>query len=119
MNNAHKKLTLSLATLGLMTLGLFFSAAATAVSFSVEAPRDSIESCVAEIGGHADYSGAGRVRHEIVKIGRRSLAYKFNIETTVFGADNGEVIRAYTTKCIIYGDDKPVVFEITETDASA
>ncbi len=94
MINAHKAVTLSLAS-----IGLFLSAAATAGTFAAEeAPSRSVESCVAEIGSHADYSGASRVRHEIVKTGRRSLAYKLNIATKVFGANNDEVIREYTTK---------------------
>ena len=114
MINPHKAVTLSLAS-----FGLFLSAAATAGTFlaAEEAPIRSVESCVAEIGEHADYSNAGRVRHVVVNTGRRSLAYKLRIETKVFGAEDDEVIREYTTKCIVYGDNKPVRFRIREISA--
>ncbi len=113
MITAHKAVTLSLAS-----FGLFLSAAATAGTLAAEeAPSRSVESCVAEIGEHADYSNAGRVRHVVVNTGRRSLAYKLRIETKVFGAEDDEVIREYTTKCIVYGDNKPVRFRIREISA--
>ncbi len=114
MINAHKAVTL-----GLASFGLFLSAAATAGTFfaAEDAPSRSVESCVAEIGEHADYSNAGRVRHVVVNTGRRLRAYKLRIETKVFGAEDDEVIREYTTKCVVYGDNKPVTFRIREISA--
>ncbi len=114
MKNLNRAITLSLAI-----TGLFFSAAASAGLGAEEAPSRSVESCVAEIRGHADYSDAGRVLHEIETTGRRSLAYRFRIATKVFGAADGELIRQYTTKCIVYGDDQPAFFKITETQIGA
>ena len=98
---------------------LFVSAAAAADYTSVETPTRSIESCVAEIGGHADYSNAGRVRHELEATDRRSLAHKLTFNTKVYGESEDEVIREYATKCIVYGDNKPIYFKIVETGAGA
>ena len=103
----------------LAAAGLFVSAIANADYTSVDTPVRSIESCVAEIGGHADYSDAGRVLHELEATDRRSLAHKLTFNTKVYGGSGDEVIREYATKCIVYGDDKPIYFEIVETGAGA
>ena len=110
MRNASKA-----ASIGLATFGLFVSASATAHFVNELAPARSIEACVAEIGGHADYTDASRVRHELETTKRRSLAYKLSFNTKVYGKSGDEVIREYATKCVVYGDDKPVFFEIEET----
>lgn len=115
MRNINKAVTLSLAT-----FGLFFSATASAdLSGSDDAPDESIQACVAEIGGHADYSGSDYVRHEVETTGRRSLAYRVRLNTKVFSETDGELIREYATNCVVYGDKKPVFFDIEETDSGA
>jgi len=114
MKTASKKTSISLAI-----VGLFFSTVALAGLLPDEAPPESIESCVAEIRENADYSGASKVRHVLENTGYRSLAYRLRISTAVYGESGDEPIRAYTTKCIVYGDDKPVYFKIVETDESA
>ena len=103
------------ASIGLATIGLFVTATASAHYVTDVAPSRSIEACVAEIGGHADYTDASRVRHELETTQRRSLAYKLKFSTKVYGESGDEVIREYATKCVVYGDDKPVFFEIEET----
>ena len=115
MRNINKVASLSLAT-----FGLFFSLTASADLFGLDnAPDESIQSCVTEIGGYADYSGSDHVRHEVETTGRRSLAYKVRLSTKVFSETDGELIREYTTKCIVYGDSKPVFFKIEESDSGA
>ena len=103
------------ASISLAAFGLFASNAAIAEYVAEETPTRSIEACVAEIGGHADYSDASRVLHKLETTGRRSLAHRLTFTTKVFG-DGDELIREYATKCIVYGDDEPVYFEIEETD---
>ncbi len=74
--------------------------------FAEQAPRSSIENCVAEIAEYADYSGAGRVRHDVDSKKRRVTGYKIMIDTTVY-ADNGEdIIREYATRCMVTPDEQ-------------
>ena len=114
MNNASMKASISLAL-----VGLFVSSVALAGDLPDETAADSIDTCVAEIRGNADYSDAGRVRHDVTHIGHRSLAQKLRISTAVYDEAGENVIRAYSTKCIVYGDNDPVFFKIEETDAGA
>ena len=111
MNTASMKASISLAL-----VGLFVSSVALAGVTPKELPSESIDSCVAEIRANADYSDAGRVRHELKHIGFRSLAHKFRISTAVYDEAGDNVIREYSTKCIVYGDDEPVFFNIEATD---
>ena len=107
------------ASIGLAAFGLFMTSAATADFQASPIPEGSIESCVTEIGGHADYSDAARVRHVLEDKGWRSLARKLRIKTKVYGEGDSELIREDTTKCIVYGDDKPVFFKIEEVKSGA
>ena len=107
------------ASISLALVGLFMSAVAFAGPVSTVPPNESIDSCLAEIRENADYSEAGRVRHDLRQFGHRSLAYKLRIATAVYDETGENVIRAYSTKCIVYGDDEPVFFRIEETDAGA
>ena len=110
MKTANLKTSISLAL-----VGLFVSAVALAGYLPDEPPAESIDSCVAEIGDNADYSGAGKVRHYLTKIGNRSLAYKLRFSTAVYDEAGENVIRAYSTKCVVYGADEPVYFKIEQT----
>jgi len=108
--------TVSLKTsISLALVGLFVSAVALAGPVPDQAPAESIDSCIAEIRNNADYNGAGKVRHVVENIGHRSLAYKLRISTAVYNETGEDLIRAYTTKCIIYGNNAPVYFNIEET----
>ena len=113
-----KKLTMK-ASISLALTGLFVSSVALAGITPWEPSSESIESCVAEIRENADYSDAGRVRHDVDRFGHRSLAQKLRISTAVYDEAGENVIRAYSTRCIVYGDDKPVYFKIEATDERA
>ena len=110
MKTAPMKTSISIAL-----VGLFISTVALAGLLPDEPPEETIEACVAEIRNSADYRGAGKVRHDLTEIGFRSLAYKLRISTAVYDETGKNVIRAYATKCIVYGDAKPVYFDIEAT----
>lgn len=76
-----------------------------------------ISSCIAELGNHANYAGASQVRHEVVVTKRRAVGHKLDIQTSVYSDSSDNAIRAYVTKCIVYRDNKPVKFKISETAA--
>ncbi len=75
---------------------------------------DSVGSCVAEVGNHANYKDASRVRHTVVKVKRTSIAYVFRIGTLVFTDSDEIAAREYASYCVARGDDKPVKFRIDE-----
>ena len=106
------------ASISLALVGLFVSSVALAGNGPDALPTESINSCVAEIRDNADYSDAGRVRHDVERFGHRSLAHKLRISTAVYDAAGENVIRSYATKCIVYGDDEPVFFSIEATNES-
>lgn len=110
MKTAMLKTSISLAL-----VGLFFSTVALAGYLPDEPPAVSIDSCVAEIRDNADYSGAGRVRHVVERFGKRSLAFKLQISTSIYDDTGANLIRAYTTRCVVYGDDTPVFFDLKES----
>ena len=107
------------ACISLALIGLFAASATSAAAGLGEVPSDSIDSCIAEIRAHADYSNAGRVRHVLREFGHRSLAHKLRISTAVYDESGKELIRAYSTKCIVYGDEEPVFFRIEAADKGA
>ena len=114
MKTASMKASISLAL-----VGLFMSAVALAGNVPTVPPSESIDACLAEIRENADYSQAGKVRHDLRQFGHRSLAYKLRIATAVYDEAGEKVIREYSTKCIVYGGDEPVFFKIEETNAGA
>ncbi len=106
--------------IALAALGLFFSAGATAdLVFPELAPQSKVDLCVAEISEHANYSDATRVRHEVESKQRRTIGYILKIDTLVYGEVDGEVIRGYTSKCVVANGEKPVKFTIREKGVSA
>ena len=107
------------ASISLALVGLFVSSVALAGITPREPSSESIEACVAEIRENADYTDAGRVRHDVERFGHRSLAHKLRISTAVYDETGENVIRAYSTRCIVYGDDEPVFFSIEATNDSA
>ena len=78
---------------------------------------DSVESCVAEVGDHANYDDATRVRHTVVKVKQTSIGYVFRIGTLVFTDSDEIAVREYASYCVARGDDKPVKFRIREISA--
>ncbi len=99
----------------LAVAGLVVSSGASAMpGFSDPAPMSSIQVCVAEIGERANYDGAVRVRHDVNSKERRVSGHKIMIDTTVFGADGNEVIRAYATVCAVSDQSETKKFRFRE-----
>lgn len=79
-----------------------------------EAPRSSIELCVAQISANANYEDASRVRHNVSSRQRRVSGHRISVDTKVFGADGFEVIREYATVCAITDNKQTRHFAIKE-----
>ncbi len=62
-----------------------------------------------------DYSGATRVRHDVIAIERRTVGYTLKISTSVYGEAEGEAIRAYAATCVVNGDNSPLSFDIDQS----
>ena len=73
-----------------------------------------VKSCVAEVGEHANYNDAIRVRHAVVKIKNTLIGYVLTIDTSVFTNSDEIAVRKYASYCVAKGDDKPVKFRIDE-----
>ena len=73
-----------------------------------------VKSCVAEVGDHANYNDAIRVRHAVVKIKSTFIGYVFTIDTSVFTDSDEIAVREYASYCVARGNDKPVKFRIAE-----
>ena len=76
-----------------------------------------VNSCIAEIGDHANYDDATRVRHTVVVTRRTRIGYVFSIDTSVFIDPDKDAIREYASYCVARGDNKPVRFTIDEISA--
>ncbi len=112
MINRQQILTTA-AAITLLTIG-----APAAASDNDKLAYDSeVKSCVAEVGNHANYNDATRVRHTVVKIKNTFIGYVLAIDTDVFANSDEIAIRKYASYCIAEGDDKPVKFRIREISA--
>lgn len=101
----------------LAALGLMISAAAQADFLSPrEAPQSAVDFCVTQIAGHADYSDATRVRHEVETRQRRAVGHELRIDTRVYGDRGDELIREYATVCAVGNSERPLTFRIREVD---
>lgn len=107
MTNAPKLLTTVIAA-GLVLIG---AAAANAGPTEV-AYQEGVQSCIAQVGEHANYDDATRVRHTVVLVEETRLRYKFSIGTSVFTDSNDEAARNYTAYCVVLGNGKPLQFRI-------
>ena len=114
MINRNKIIASSLAA-----LGLFAISAPTLASYYEIAPNRDVDLCVAEIQAHADYTDAGRVRHEVESSKRRTVGYLLKINTTVYSEGDDKAIREYTAVCVVTGGKKPLKFSIKETHDEA
>jgi len=99
---------------GLAALGLLALSSTTFAGFYEFAPDKDINLCVAEIQTYADYTGAGRVRHDVESSKRKTVGYSLKIDTTVYADFDGAVIREYKVVCIVTGGKKPLKFSIRE-----
>ncbi len=101
--------------ISLSLAGLYFLAAPVGAATVAETGVEhEVNSCVAEVRERMDYSDAIHIRHDIVAIERRTIGYTLKISTSLFGADEGEAIRAYATICVVNGNNKPMKFSISE-----
>lgn len=73
-----------------------------------------INSCIAEVGEHANYDDATRVRHIVVVTKRTRIGYVFTIDTSVFIESDKDAIREYASYCVARGESSPVKFKIDE-----
>ncbi len=90
------------------------SGAATAAGTSSDYV-DEVESCVAEIGRHANYDGATRVRHTVLVVRESHRRYQFRIGTSVFTDSNDIAERQYTAYCVARSNGTPLRFRIEES----
>ncbi len=109
MINRSKIVVRSLAALGLIALS-----STTLAGFYEFAPQRDIDLCVAEIQAYADYTGAGRVRHDVESSKRKTVGFSLKIDTTVYADIDGAAIREYKTVCVVTGGKKPLKFTIRE-----
>ena len=114
MINRNKMAASSLAVIGLIAVS-----SPTLAGFYELAPNEDINVCVAEIRENVDYTGAGRVRHEVDSKKRRSVGYSLKIDTTVFSEINGEVISEYKAVCVVIGGKTPFRFTIEKSGDDA
>ncbi len=101
------------AAVSLLTIGGFASAA---VNDEPAFDRE-VNSCIAEVGEHANYIAATRVRHTVVLVKNTFAGYVFKIGTSVFTDSDEIAVRAYNSYCVARDDDKPVKFRIDEVSA--
>lgn len=108
-----KQVTTSLAVLGLVS-----SAVAQADSmFQKTAPQSTVDLCVTQIAGHADYAGATRVRHDVESRERRAIGHELRIDTQIYD-DEQVLIRKYATTCAVGHSQRPLTFRIKEVDTA-
>ncbi len=108
-----KQVTTSLAVLGLVS-----SAVAQADSlFPKIAPQSTVDLCVTQIAGHADYADATLVHHNVESKERRSIGHELRIETQVYN-DEQVLIRRYATTCAVGNSQRPLTFRIKEVDTA-
>ena len=110
MKISKKAVSIALAVTGLAISGGAFAMP----GLTGQAPTSSIELCVAQIGGEANYENATRVRHLVDSKQRRFSGHTIMIDTIVFGAGGDQVIREYTSVCAISGDAETKGFRIKE-----
>jgi len=115
MNHRSKLLILAVA----VATTPVFAAPLAGTAFEQAQIEMEIQSCLAEVGSHADYEGATRVLHEVTVSPRRSLGHRLDIRTSIYAGNGEDVIRAYTTRCLAYRDNSPAKFRISETDSGA
>jgi glutathione synthase/RimK-type ligase-like ATP-grasp enzyme len=109
-----------LASIGLAATGIFLIGGQAVASDVDRIAYDSeVKSCVVEIGDHANYENATRVRHTVLDVRRRLNGYILAIDTAVFTQSNEVATREYVTVCSARGDSKPFRFNISETGTGA
>ena len=82
--------------------------------FSAQAPRSSVDACVAAVDAQADYAAAQSVIHNVQTEERRVSGHKMSIRTIVFG-EGETVIREYASHCAIDDQEQIRRFRIRPT----
>ena len=108
----YRKTAVSLGLAGLLAANLAFALP----EFSEDAPKSSVDTCIAVIAHNADYADAKAVRHDVVTEERRVSGHRISIQTTVYG-EGDAIIREYATSCAINGKDEIKRFRIREAGA--
>ena len=102
----NRKITVTL-------IGLFAANVAFALpEFSSEAPKASIDTCIAEVDSRADFTDAASVVHNVQTEDRRVSGHKLSIRTLVYAADGETIIREYAAACAINDDAEIKRFRI-------
>jgi len=106
----HTKTAVSLTLIGLFAANI----ALALPGFEEDAPRSSIDTCVAAVSAQADYTDGRSVLHNVETEGRRVSGHYLSIQTLVFGDDGDTLIREYKTNCAINGQDEIKHFKIRQ-----
>ena len=105
----NRKIAVSLGLAGMLAANV----ALAVPGFSEEAPRSSVEACVAEVAANADYATARSVLHDVQTEERRVSGHKMSIRTIVYG-EGETVIREYASHCAIDGQEHIRQFKIRQ-----
>lgn len=99
----------------LTLIGLFAANVALALpGFEEDAPKSSIDTCIAAVSAEANYADGRTVLHNVKTEARRVSGHYLSIQTLVYGADGDTLIREYKTNCAINGLDEIKHFNIRE-----
>lgn len=93
---------------------LFVAAPALSADKEFVGDESEIESCIAEVNERANYLGANRVKHLVVRVRQTSHGYVLKIKTDVFTKSSDSAIRKYASTCVAKGDRKPINFRISD-----
>ena len=98
--NKQIKLATSLTTMAVLGIAVISDANAKTDRFR-HSTNKQIQTCVSEIGRHADYGDASRVVHRIVALKQRNLVeLEIKVETSVHLKSDGDIARKYTASCV-------------------
>ncbi len=96
-------------------IGLFAANGAMALpGFDEEAPKSSVDACVAAVDAEADYDESARVLHNVETSKRRVSGHIMSIQTLVYGPDGNTLIREYKTNCAINDNNEIKRFRIRQ-----
>ena len=99
-------------------IGLFAANVAMALpGFDEEAPKSSVDTCVAAVDAQANYEDGARVLHKVETTKRRVSGHIMSIQTLVYAEDGSTLIREYKTNCAINDDDEIKRFRIRQKGA--
>lgn len=74
--------------------------------------ENEVKTCISQVGEHANYDRARRVRHTVVLVEETRFRYKFTIQTSVFTDSQDAATRSYDASCTVLANGTPLKFEI-------